>query len=373
MAWNGLGTYILSPLFSPEVNGTIIDAARYNGLTNDIAAGISFCLAKDGENSPIANLPMAGYKHTGAGNASAAGEYLVYDQAPLYTDLISTLPTKGANFVGYDYNLGYDVDTAGQAITGLLDSVQEVFGTTDQIVITANEALQQLTWSLDDDLVVVSSVTAPSFVGTLTGSATSVVGQTPSLVNDTVVVRGPTGNFAGNIIAAVRFVGPLNGGLDLPRVSNVRAQRITTDQACAASTLHTIVFNVEVDDVLAEYSPGTGIFTGSLASGWHLVTVSLFLQNSSGSAVTFNGAYLSVDDVNTIGDSFLRRNDLGGPWLQGESIASGGGTAVFSGTAMLLTGIGTTIRVKVDVGAGAGSLVAKIGSTLNILRVGTVA
>jgi hypothetical protein len=81
MAWNGLGQYLLNALYTPEVNGNIVDAPRYNGALNDIAAGITAALAKNGENVPTANLPMGGYKHTGAGEARASGQYLTFDQA----------------------------------------------------------------------------------------------------------------------------------------------------------------------------------------------------------------------------------------------------------------------------------------------------
>jgi len=80
MSWNGSGTYILPPAFSPEVNGTTIDATRYNGLTTDVAGGISACLAKNGENVPTANLPMAGFKFTGLGEGTAIGQALTYNQ-----------------------------------------------------------------------------------------------------------------------------------------------------------------------------------------------------------------------------------------------------------------------------------------------------
>ena len=80
MPWNGSGTYALPPAYSPEVNGTTIDATRYNGLTNDVATGISAALAKNGENAATANLPMGGFKHTGAASANAAGQYLTYGQ-----------------------------------------------------------------------------------------------------------------------------------------------------------------------------------------------------------------------------------------------------------------------------------------------------
>jgi hypothetical protein len=83
MSWNGSGTYTLPPLYSPEVNGTVIDASRYNGLTGDVATGINNCLAKDGQNVPTANLPMGGFKLTGLAEPSATGQALLYNQSGL--------------------------------------------------------------------------------------------------------------------------------------------------------------------------------------------------------------------------------------------------------------------------------------------------
>lgn len=80
MPWNGSGSYNLPPVYSPEVNGTVIDAVRWNGVTNDVAAGISNALAKDGQNTPTANLIMGGFKHTGAGEGAALGQYITFNQ-----------------------------------------------------------------------------------------------------------------------------------------------------------------------------------------------------------------------------------------------------------------------------------------------------
>jgi len=80
MAWNGSGSYVLPAAYTPEVAGNLVDSARYNGALSDIAAGITAALAKNGENAATANLPMGGFKHTGAANAAAPGQYLVYGQ-----------------------------------------------------------------------------------------------------------------------------------------------------------------------------------------------------------------------------------------------------------------------------------------------------
>jgi hypothetical protein len=46
----------------------------------DIAAALTQSLAKDGQTAPTASLPMAGFKHTNVGKATAANEYARADQ-----------------------------------------------------------------------------------------------------------------------------------------------------------------------------------------------------------------------------------------------------------------------------------------------------
>lgn len=47
---------------------------------NDIAVGINAMLMKDGGNTPVADLPMGSFKHTGVAAGSATGHYTEYDQ-----------------------------------------------------------------------------------------------------------------------------------------------------------------------------------------------------------------------------------------------------------------------------------------------------
>jgi hypothetical protein len=80
MAWNGSGTFSPSASYYPEVNGTVIDAVRYNGLMLDLAAGINNALAKDGQNTATGNLKMGGYKLTGLGAGTQAGDAVRWEQ-----------------------------------------------------------------------------------------------------------------------------------------------------------------------------------------------------------------------------------------------------------------------------------------------------
>ena len=80
MPWNGSGTYAPPAASFPEVTGTTIDAARFNATINDLATGVTAALTKNGENAAVANLPMGGFKHTGAAVATALNEYVTWNQ-----------------------------------------------------------------------------------------------------------------------------------------------------------------------------------------------------------------------------------------------------------------------------------------------------
>lgn len=71
MPRNGSGTYTL-PAGNPVVTGTTISSTVQNNTTSDIATALTNSIAKDGQTTPTANLPMGTYKLTGLGSGSAA-------------------------------------------------------------------------------------------------------------------------------------------------------------------------------------------------------------------------------------------------------------------------------------------------------------
>ena len=82
--WNGVGGWVTDSLSY----GIVPD--RHDTQDTDFQNGINNCLTKDGQNTPTANLPMGGFKHTGAGAATANGQYIIYNQltdaSPLSVD-----------------------------------------------------------------------------------------------------------------------------------------------------------------------------------------------------------------------------------------------------------------------------------------------
>lgn len=74
MAFNGSGSFLINSAGQPVVSGTVISSTAFNALTADLATGLSTCITKDGQTTVTANIPMAGYKFTGLGTGSAAGD-----------------------------------------------------------------------------------------------------------------------------------------------------------------------------------------------------------------------------------------------------------------------------------------------------------
>jgi hypothetical protein len=60
---------------------TVIDPDHHNNTLDDIADALTASIANDGQTPILANLPMSGFKHTGAADATATGQYLTYGQA----------------------------------------------------------------------------------------------------------------------------------------------------------------------------------------------------------------------------------------------------------------------------------------------------
>lgn len=80
MSRNGSGTQSSPAGSFPAVGGTLIESTKFNNVINDINASLTASIANDGQTPILANLPMSGFKHTGAAAATASGQYVEYAQ-----------------------------------------------------------------------------------------------------------------------------------------------------------------------------------------------------------------------------------------------------------------------------------------------------
>lgn len=84
MPFNGSGTFLRVMNWTNDaIAGIRIRADRHDDEDNNLAQGLSQCITKDGQTTITANLPMANYRHTNVGEATAATQYARYDQVQL--------------------------------------------------------------------------------------------------------------------------------------------------------------------------------------------------------------------------------------------------------------------------------------------------
>lgn len=80
MSFNGSGVAVINSTGQPVSASTLIEASVFNAFTADVATMLSTAICKDGQTTVIADLPMATYRHTGVGNASARTDYAAAGQ-----------------------------------------------------------------------------------------------------------------------------------------------------------------------------------------------------------------------------------------------------------------------------------------------------
>src|ERR1700744_453939 len=82
MPWNGSGVFNrIYSWVADKAAGLDISSSRMDPDTDDLAsAGFGNCLTRDGQGQPTANLPMAGFRHTGVQNAVNRSDYAAFGQ-----------------------------------------------------------------------------------------------------------------------------------------------------------------------------------------------------------------------------------------------------------------------------------------------------
>lgn len=82
MPYNGSGVFVRLYSWVNDAAANIkIRADRMDNEMNGMATGLSTCITKDGQTTITANLPMAGFRHTGTGAGTSRTDYTRLDQA----------------------------------------------------------------------------------------------------------------------------------------------------------------------------------------------------------------------------------------------------------------------------------------------------
>lgn len=187
MARNGSGTYSL-PSGNPVVTGTTIQSTWANTTLSDIATALTQSLSQDGQTPVIANLPMGGFKLTGLGAGTTAGDSVRYEQFASPPAIGNTTPAAGSFTT-----LSASSTVSGTGFSTYLASPPAIGGTAPAAGnFTTLGATGQITSTV------------------ATGTAPFVVSSTTPVTN--LSIGGSSGSCTGNAVNVTGTVAIANGG-----------------------------------------------------------------------------------------------------------------------------------------------------------------
>jgi hypothetical protein len=121
MAWSGAGVFSRLYNWVADKNNLVnITASRMDAEMDGFATGIQACVAKNGENSATANLPMGGFRHSGVHASSGQGARSEYTSTATIQDgAVLKLGTVGGTANALTANLSPAITAyaAGQRFT----------------------------------------------------------------------------------------------------------------------------------------------------------------------------------------------------------------------------------------------------------------
>lgn len=99
-SFNGSGVFSISGTGLPYVPNTTISSTVANTLNSNLATGLSTTICRDGQSTITANIPWSGFRLTGLGAATTAGDALSYGGAAVLGATVITSTSANAFDVG---------------------------------------------------------------------------------------------------------------------------------------------------------------------------------------------------------------------------------------------------------------------------------
>jgi len=166
MAFNGDGLYIrLFNWVTDKANSIPVTASRMDSEQDGFATGLSTCITKDGQTTVTANLPMAGFEHSGVGNAAARDSYLAANQ---YQDqsIIYATSTGSANAYVLTLAPAITAYAAGQRFTFKANFANTGTATLNVSGVGAKTIKKNVTTTLTSGDLPINSIVEVTYDGT---------------------------------------------------------------------------------------------------------------------------------------------------------------------------------------------------------------
>ena len=251
MSRNGSGVYSPSATGYPAVASTTIESAKYNAVIADIATALTLSSAANGETTITANIPLAGYKITGLGNASADTDALnrvtadaryalltgaTFTGSPTFSGTLPRLRLNETDAATDEKNWDITSDGGNFYIQAVNDALSS--GSSPLVMVRTGTTVDSITFT----------GTTIAVTGNATVSGSLTVGGNAALTTATGVLASTV--TSGSFTAALRAT---NGGANLDTGTaywhkHGRAVTLYLPELLTTDTTTTLV----IDDIPAE-------------------------------------------------------------------------------------------------------------------------
>lgn len=301
MPFNGSGGFDpLTPPTYPAVAGDTIFASRFNSIINDILAGLGAVVTRNGQSPATANLPMGGFKHTGAADATAAGQYLVYGQTAVAA--LSRLTLSGSA----------DQLAIQSSASNVRASIRFDQNSVAKGYIGPDGGAQLITGAADGDFIIRASGAS---AGNLRFN-TSAGGASTQMLLDTLgrlTVSAPssgrhTFNVNSGTAGALEIVNGTNAVLAVSDTAG--ATRGIIAWAGGAMSVYnsnngSLNIGTNSDPNMLTIGSNGNVSVKTSVSGYSLAVGGAMALNSNGATLDFTNTGAGVGQINYFGSSFL--------------------------------------------------------------------
>lgn len=383
MARNGAGTYVL-PAGNPVVTGTTISSTWANNTLNDLGTAITQSIAYDGQTTPVTNLPMGNFAHTGVADAVARTMYASAGQVQDSAFTFLTSPS-GTNTITATASLGMSAYVTGQRFFFVASGTNTGATTLNINAIGAKNITKNGTTALSAGDIQIGAVAQVVYDGTefqllnpylnVNTLVTSWSGGTTGLKTYTTPTKSVTISFASPAVFTV------SSG-DLP-ANNTQIELFTTGilpTGLSVNTTYYVVNSSSTTFNVSLTSGGAAINTTATGSGTHTFGILGYTGN-----LVLDGT-LAVANGGTGTNTFLLNNLLLGNGTSGLKPVYAGATgnvltsqtvstvnagSFATGTQYTISTIGSTDWTLIGA-TSAGSVTGSISTTtLTVTAVGS--
>jgi len=304
MSRNSGGTYsrLTPPGAGGYVAGTVIKPSEVNGELNDFKNEITDSVSRSGKGAALANLPMGGFKHTGAAAATANGDYVEFGQ---YTTALAGkqaslgfTPVQQGGGIGQSSNKVY-IGWSGSARLKLTVDVTD-FGNfvmdsdlTPALALKANLAGAAFTGAVSSTGNITSSANVQGANVISIGTVQTVnMNATGTINNNAINATGGTLNITG----AVTTTGDITatGNITAPKVNAINTAKAflvfdsTTPSILQSSDAGITVTKTAAGKFIIDNLPG-------MTNAWYAVHITQDLNNLDFTIYNRSATYFYID------------------------------------------------------------------------------